>query len=64
MTTRQHKEKVSDVTVEESRALGEWLPVLSRVLARTLGVWDWNIVQNNGMEGRSIPSSTQSHSGN
>lgn len=28
--------------------MGEWLPVLSRALAQATGVWDWNIVQNNG----------------
>jgi diadenosine tetraphosphate (Ap4A) HIT family hydrolase len=49
VTARKHHEKVSDVTEEESRELGYWLPVLSRVLAKTTGVWDWNIVQNNGM---------------
>jgi diadenosine tetraphosphate (Ap4A) HIT family hydrolase len=49
VTTRRHHSKVSDVTVEESREIGYWLPVLSRVLAKTTGVWDWNIVQNNGM---------------
>lgn len=38
------------MSLEESRALGEWLPVLSRVLAKATGVWDWNIVQNNGKE--------------
>lgn len=49
VTTREHHEKLSDVTDEESRELGYWLPVLSRALARATGVWDWNIVQNNGM---------------
>lgn len=34
---------------EEAREMGYWLPVLSRVLAKATGVWDWNIVQNNGM---------------
>ncbi|KFY08463.1 hypothetical protein V492_06210 [Pseudogymnoascus sp. VKM F-4246] len=48
VTTRSHHEKVSDVTEEESRELGYWLPVLSRTLAKATGVWDWNIVQNNG----------------
>lgn len=33
---------------EEARELGEWLPRLSRALASVTGVWDWNIVQNNG----------------
>jgi diadenosine tetraphosphate (Ap4A) HIT family hydrolase len=49
LTTRAHHEKLSDVTDEEARELGRWLRALSRVLARVTGVWDWNIVQNNGM---------------
>jgi diadenosine tetraphosphate (Ap4A) HIT family hydrolase len=48
VTTRQHHEKISDVTEEEARELGVWLVRLSQVLARVTGVWDWNIVQNNG----------------
>ncbi|KAN0117233.1 HIT-like protein [Hyaloscypha variabilis] len=48
VTTRKHHEKISDVTEEEARELGAWLPRLSRVLANATGVWDWNIVQNNG----------------
>ncbi|KAF8865466.1 HIT-like protein [Acephala macrosclerotiorum] len=48
VTTRKHHEKVSDVTEEESRELGMWLSKLSRVLASVTGVFDWNIVQNNG----------------
>lgn len=48
VTTRKHHEKVSDVTDEEARELGYWLPVLSRTLAKATDVWDWNIVQNNG----------------
>ncbi|CAK4032087.1 zinc-binding of the histidine triad [Lecanosticta acicola] len=34
--------------LETSRAMGEFLPVLSRALCRVTGVEDWNIVQNNG----------------
>jgi diadenosine tetraphosphate (Ap4A) HIT family hydrolase len=49
LTTRKHNEKLSDVSAEESRELGEWLPKLSRALAKVTGVWDWNIVQNNGL---------------
>jgi diadenosine tetraphosphate (Ap4A) HIT family hydrolase len=49
ITTRKHHEKISDVTEEEARDLGAWLPRLSRVLANATGVWDWNIVQNNGI---------------
>jgi diadenosine tetraphosphate (Ap4A) HIT family hydrolase len=48
VTTRKHHEKISDVTEEEAKELGSWLPRLSRVLANVTGVWDWNIVQNNG----------------
>ena len=49
VTTRKHHEKISDVGEEEARELGKWLPRLSRVLAQVTGVWDYNIVQNNGM---------------
>ena len=49
VTTRKHAEKISDVTEEEARELGLWLPRMSRVLANVTGVQDWNIVQNNGM---------------
>jgi diadenosine tetraphosphate (Ap4A) HIT family hydrolase len=48
VTTRKHHEKISDVTEEEAKELGAYLPRLSRVLANATGVWDWNIVQNNG----------------
>ena len=48
VTTRKHHEKISDVGEEEAREMGAWLPRLSRVLANATGVWDWNIVQNNG----------------
>jgi diadenosine tetraphosphate (Ap4A) HIT family hydrolase len=48
VTTRNHHEKISDITEEEASELGAWLPRLSRVLAIATGVWDWNIVQNNG----------------
>jgi hypothetical protein len=49
LSPRAHREKVSEVTDEEAQELGRWLRVLSRVLARVTGVWDWNIVQNNGL---------------
>ncbi|CAL3963848.1 hypothetical protein PZA11_001348 [Diplocarpon coronariae] len=48
VTTRTHREKISDVTDQEARELGLWVSRLSRALARVTGVWDWNIVQNNG----------------
>lgn len=56
VTTRRHNEKVSDVSEKEARELGEWLPRLSRVLAKVTGVWDWNIVQNNGELPRELVS--------
>ncbi|KAH8598991.1 HIT-like domain-containing protein [Bisporella sp. PMI_857] len=48
VTTRQHHEKVTDITEEEAKELGVWLKRLSNALATVTGVWDWNIVQNNG----------------
>ena len=48
ITTRQHREKISDVTDSEARELGSYVSLLSRALANVTGVWDWNIVQNNG----------------
>jgi diadenosine tetraphosphate (Ap4A) HIT family hydrolase len=48
VTTRTHREKLSDISAPEAAELGRWLRVLSRVLAHATGVLDWNIVQNNG----------------
>ena len=53
LTSRNHHEKLSDLNTsdesrESSRALGEWLPVVSRALCKATGIEDWNIVQNNG----------------
>lgn len=48
VTTRQHRGMVSDVDEDESRELGFWLPVLSRVIANVTATDAWNIVQNNG----------------
>lgn len=48
VTTRRHREKIDQVGDDEARALGLWLPRLSRVLSNVTGVHDWNIVQNNG----------------
>ena len=45
---RAHRPKLTDVTVNESRALGEQVRVLSAAVARATGVDDWNVVQNNG----------------
>ncbi|PYH42125.1 uncharacterized protein BP01DRAFT_385788 [Aspergillus saccharolyticus JOP 1030-1] len=59
LATREHYEKLSDVPVTVGKQIGQWLPLLSRVVMRTLfGVsdsldattaeWNWNVVQNNG----------------
>ncbi|MCJ1330377.1 hypothetical protein MMC10_007060 [Thelotrema lepadinum] len=52
VTTRRHREKLSDVPMSEASALGSWLPLLSRVVAQSVDpggeVADWNVVQNNG----------------
>ncbi|PGH18552.1 hypothetical protein AJ79_00331 [Helicocarpus griseus UAMH5409] len=56
--SRGHYEKLADVGIEVGRELGKWLPILSRVVTRTiLGTeldsrgedpMHWNVVQNNG----------------
>ncbi|GAB1192174.1 hypothetical protein APSETT444_001359 [Aspergillus pseudonomiae] len=53
---RTHYEKLGDVDVKVSRELGQWLPILSRVVMRTISGehdsssdWNWNVVQNNGI---------------
>ncbi|MCJ1366756.1 hypothetical protein MMC16_005886 [Acarospora aff. strigata] len=50
VATRAHRRKLSDITVEEGKALGVWVGVVSRGVMRALGMegGDWNIVQNNG----------------
>ncbi|KAL5120296.1 hypothetical protein ACEQ8H_001854 [Pleosporales sp. CAS-2024a] len=48
VTTRQHKVKVADMGVIESREIGFWLPLLARTVSIVTGVSDYNIVQNNG----------------
>ncbi|KAE8375120.1 HIT-like domain-containing protein [Aspergillus bertholletiae] len=52
---RSHCEKLGHVDVHVSRELGQWLPILSRVVMRTTSGdddasnWNWNVVQNNGV---------------
>lgn len=63
LTTRKHYQKLSDLYTtpqegvdahsaqearESAKALGEWLPPLSRALCKVTGIEDWNVVQNNG----------------
>ena len=63
IVTRQHRGKLDEVTVEEGRALGSWMGVLSRSVVGSVqlgaqhldsedgqcSVTDWNIVNNNGL---------------
>ncbi|PGH27407.1 hypothetical protein AJ80_00885 [Polytolypa hystricis UAMH7299] len=55
---RDHYEKIGDVGVRIGAELGKWLPILSRVVVRTVlgqgpdargeDPGNWNVVQNNG----------------
>ena len=64
IVTRQHRGKLDEVTIEEGRALGAWMGVLSRTVVGSVqlgtqyldtrengqcSVTDWNIVNNNGL---------------
>ncbi|KAK2880699.1 hypothetical protein FQN49_000468 [Arthroderma sp. PD_2] len=56
---RRHYRNMGDVAVNDARQLGQWLPILSRVVVRTVlgegadGRGDdrgnWNVIQNNGV---------------
>ncbi|MBE7179655.1 MAG: HIT domain-containing protein [Terriglobus roseus] len=48
VTTRPHREKVSDLSPGLGADVGSWLPLLARAVMRAVGVADYNIVQNNG----------------
>ncbi|POS87873.1 hypothetical protein EPUL_000359 [Erysiphe pulchra] len=61
LTTRQHREKISDVKDEEARELGIWLSKLSRTLANVTNVWDWNILQNNGAAATQVVNHVHFH---
>ncbi|CAG8004720.1 unnamed protein product [Penicillium olsonii] len=49
---RQHYHTVGDMTVQTGQEIGKWLPILSRVVMKTVFGDDldrhWNVVQNNG----------------
>ncbi|OJJ74768.1 hypothetical protein ASPBRDRAFT_39970 [Aspergillus brasiliensis CBS 101740] len=59
VATREHCERLGDVRVDVGREIGQWLPIISRVVMRTLfgeeeqgdfnSLWNWNVVQNNGV---------------
>jgi diadenosine tetraphosphate (Ap4A) HIT family hydrolase len=55
LVTREHHEKLSEVPIgPTAQALGYWMPLMSRALAKTLGVEDWNVVQNNGIRAAQV----------
>ncbi|EFR03708.1 HIT domain-containing protein [Nannizzia gypsea CBS 118893] len=59
VTPRRHYNNMGEVSVHEARQLGQWLPILSRVIVRTVlgegkdsrgdDQGNWNIIQNNGI---------------
>ncbi|KAF3388611.1 putative HIT-like protein [Penicillium rolfsii] len=50
---RQHYEKLGDMGVAAGQEMGKWLPIISRVVTKTIFGDDpdrhWNVVQNNGI---------------
>ncbi|KAJ9294095.1 hypothetical protein DTO271G3_7223 [Paecilomyces variotii] len=55
LITREHHEKLGEIGVRDGQELGKWLPIISRVVTRTVLGKDapesdmhWNVVQNNG----------------
>ncbi|KAJ9272112.1 hypothetical protein DTO212C5_1875 [Paecilomyces variotii] len=58
LITREHHEKLGEVGVRDGQELGKWLPIISRVVTRTVLGKDapesdmhWNVVQNNVIAG-------------
>ncbi|KAJ5983786.1 hypothetical protein N7481_005885 [Penicillium waksmanii] len=48
---RRHYEMLGDMDVQTSQEVGKWLPILSRVVTKTIFGDEerhWNVVQNNG----------------
>ncbi|KAJ5380269.1 Hit family protein 1 [Penicillium cataractarum] len=49
---RRHYEKLGDMGVAAGQEMGKWLPIISRVVTKTIFGDDpdrhWNVVQNNG----------------
>lgn len=45
---RNHRPKLTDTSPEEAALLGAHVRVLSEAVSRATGVYDWNVVQNNG----------------
>lgn len=53
--------RASQDALDASRAIGEWLPILSRALCEVTGVEDWNIVQNNGVRAAQVVGHVHFH---
>ncbi|KAI0914965.1 HIT domain-containing protein [Ustulina deusta] len=58
---RSHKPKLSDVSPEEAAQLGSYLRILSKALSQTTGVYDWNVVQNNGAAAAQVVNHVHYH---
>ncbi|KAI2626283.1 HIT domain-containing protein [Xylaria nigripes] len=58
---RSHKPKLSDVSAEEAALLGSYLRILSKALSQTTGVYDWNVVQNNGAAAAQVVNHVHYH---
>ena len=58
---RSHKPKLSDVSPEEAAELGSYLRILSKALSLTTGVYDWNVVQNNGAAAAQVVNHVHYH---
>ncbi|ODM22684.1 hypothetical protein SI65_00273 [Aspergillus cristatus] len=54
---REHYGTVGDVGVTAGRELGQWIPIISRAVMRTLfgdSEAHWNVVQNNGIRAAQV----------
>ncbi|KAI1180480.1 histidine triad-like protein [Nemania sp. FL0916] len=58
---RAHRPKLSDVSRDEAAELGLYLRLLSKALSRTTGVYDWNVVQNNGAAAAQVVNHVHYH---
>ncbi|KAK6858386.1 Adenylylsulfatase HINT3 [Apiospora arundinis] len=58
---RRHAPKLTDVDASESAELGSWLRLLSKALVKTTGVYDWNVVQNNGAAAAQVVNHVHYH---
>ncbi|KAJ5679430.1 Hit family protein 1 [Penicillium macrosclerotiorum] len=55
---RQHYETLGDMGVQAGQEIGKWLPIISRVVTKTIFGDDpdrhWNVVQNNGVRAAQV----------